>query len=265
MSGKTENNWQFDVEKYEKMAGVKGHVDLLVEKLKAFPWWNSSIQLMDFGCGVGMLSRALVSQGLVSKVYANDVELKMIELLEKRVKEDNAEDKFEIQHLKKLDASELKENVADCLITVTVLGHVREADMPVVFANAAKAVKKGGRIIVSEFSNWSESFHEHSHEHGHEHSHGHEHAHEHSHGHGHGHGHVHGHAHGHNHDSSTELNLEQHVSDGGHFHTCINEEILRKLAADNHLEVESVEDYTLDLSQEFGVKDCPMILFVAKR
>ena len=268
MSGATENNWEFHAEKYESMEGVAKHNNELFNKITNLPWWNDSIKLIDFGCGSGYLSRKLITEGKAAHITCVDVEEDMVNLSRRRVEENNLTDKITVELFKKIDGSELVSNSADCLCTVTVLGHVRELDIPIIYSNMARSLKSGGRLIIAEFHNVGQRTHGHGHSHGHSHSHEH-HSHDDnsdSHGHSHSHSHEHhshggnGHSHGHGHSHG------EHVSDGGHVHTNLNEEIFSKLAADNGLEVETVQFYTLDI-EEWGPdgKDLPMIFFVAKK
>merc|ERR1712137_528879 len=201
--------------------------------------------VLDFGCGTGLLSRLIAKNNNAAEIQAVDVEERMIEFATRAAERENLQSKFKFRHLKKIDASELGESITSCIYTVTVLGHVRELDLPTVFANLAKAVSPNGRLVVAEFYNIN-STHSHAHSHGDGDSHGHGHGHGHSHAHSHGHSHGHG---DHGHDSHDE---SKHVSDGGHVHTDLNEEILGKMAEANNMQVEHVEHYTLDMSQVWG-------------
>lgn len=286
MSGVTENKWNFDIEVFNSDAALS-HTKSVYDQLTALPFWKDSFHVLDFGCGTGSLATLLAGSKKAEKVIAVDVESVMVENAVKNIAEAGLEDVISAKHLSKLDGSEVSDLNVDCIVSVTVFGHIRIPDLAIIFSNLSKGLKQGGRLVISEFENVESSNlfqgHHHGHNHGHGHSHGehHEHGHghshgehhehehhEHEHGHSHGHGHLHGHGHSHGHShGNQEFNLDVHVSDGGHAHTNINEEVLTELANGSGLQVETVQKYTHDFSSKFGegCEAIEMILFVAKK
>ena len=213
----SKNNWDFHVEKMDKHHFGGKQIEEVINRLTTQAWYNNSLQILDFGCGTGRFARELVQKGAES-VHGVDVESKMIEFAKAKVEESGYQDRISLQHLEKLDASELDADKYDCVVSLTVFGHVRGGDYSEVFANVVKSLKVGGYLVISEFKNFDHSiFHDpifaedHMQEHATKIQEGH-------------------HAH-------------DHVSDGGHHHTQFNEEIWTQLAQDNNMEVVCLEEY----------------------
>merc|ERR1712137_487357 len=150
------NNWDFHVEKMDKHHFGGKQIEEVINRLTTQAWYNNSLQILDFGCGTGRFARELVQKGAES-VHGVDVESKMIEFAKAKVEESGYQDRISLQHLEKLDASELDADKYDCVVSLTVFGHVRGGDYSEVFANVVKSLKVGGYLVISEFKNFDHS------------------------------------------------------------------------------------------------------------
>jgi len=219
------NNWNVHAEHLDKQQFIQKQTNEVIERLHAQPWWSPSLQVLDFGCGSGKFARQLVQRG-VEQVHCADVERTLLDFAEQKAAEEGCQDRLTFQYLEKLDGSELAVGQYDCAVAMTVFGHVRDKDAAIVFANVVKALKVGGHVVISEFKNFDHSFfHDEQ-------------------------------LFKSDHPPSTidPHRAHEHVSDGGHHHTQFNEEVWRRLAQDNNLEIQVLEEYFHDKLNFFIAK-----------
>ena len=104
----------------------------------------------DLGAGSGWFTVRLASRvGPNGKVFAEDIQPEMIEVIRRRVNRENLQRTVEVK-LGKADDPELPDNILDAVL---IVDSYYEMEQPVVLLrNVARALKKNGRIGIVNFT-----------------------------------------------------------------------------------------------------------------
>jgi ubiquinone/menaquinone biosynthesis C-methylase UbiE len=107
------------------------------------------MRFVELGCGSGWMTRFVSRHGLDAHGY--DISPAMVEIARERAEEEQVDAHFEVADFESLDL----DNSFDACLTYDALHHSARPEL--VFATARRALKPGGRLLVSE-PNWKQRF-----------------------------------------------------------------------------------------------------------
>lgn len=106
------------------------------------------LDVLDLGCGDGVLASTLSRRG--ARVTGLDADPRMLAAARRRAKAESVGLTF-VQG--RAEAPPLPDGSFDCVVAVTVLCFVREADRTI--AELARVIRPGGRVVIGELGRWS--------------------------------------------------------------------------------------------------------------
>lgn len=106
------------------------------------------LDVLDLGCGDGVLASTLAHHG--ARVTGLDADPRMLAAARRRAKAESVELNL-VQG--RGEAPPFPDGSFDCVVAVTVLCFVREADRFI--AELARLLRPGGRVVIGELGRWS--------------------------------------------------------------------------------------------------------------
>lgn len=106
------------------------------------------LDVLDLGCGDGVLASTLARRG--ARVTGLDADPRMLAAARRRAKAESVELNL-VQG--RAEAPPFPDGSFDCIVAVTVLCFVGEADRAI--AELARVIRPGGRVVIGELSRWS--------------------------------------------------------------------------------------------------------------
>jgi 2-polyprenyl-3-methyl-5-hydroxy-6-metoxy-1,4-benzoquinol methylase len=107
------------------------------------------MRFVELGCGSGWMTRFVARHGLDAHGY--DISPQMIEIARERAREEGVDATFEVADFESLDLA----RGFDACLTYDALHHSARPEL--VVASARRALKPGGRLLVSE-PNWKQRY-----------------------------------------------------------------------------------------------------------
>jgi 2-polyprenyl-3-methyl-5-hydroxy-6-metoxy-1,4-benzoquinol methylase len=106
------------------------------------------LQLLDLGCGDGVLASKLAHRGAF--VTGLDADARMLSAARGRARQESVE-----LHLVngRVEAPPFADGAFDCVVAVTVLCFIRDADRTI--ARLVRLLRPGGRMIIGELGRWN--------------------------------------------------------------------------------------------------------------
>lgn len=107
---------------------------------------ESASQILDIGCGTGVVTRALANRPDVSaKIIGNDYSPALVEVAQQRAEELKLTDKLEF-HVGDIHKLDYEDNSFDVVIAHTVFSHISKPEQAI--RELERVVKPGGRIAI---------------------------------------------------------------------------------------------------------------------
>ncbi len=149
----------FQAERARRVAGVVPTPDAIVERYRRHRNWRlvpkdclfrflgplEDREILDFGCGEGMLTTQFALLG--ARVTGVDVSPDLIDLARRRAELDRVSDRVRLLEGDVLELGALRERSFDAIVCSAVLHHV---EIEPVFERLLELAKPGARVVVQE-------------------------------------------------------------------------------------------------------------------